>query len=112
MPDNWQIGVNGHKKSALSHSAKRLIDIRSPTAKAISRALSPLEHVTHMHITLDCGAGALEVNLLRLKLAFLLKEPVSLLESKKFRRMVVDECQSLGAFTGLVRKLVLREVEG
>lgn len=111
-PDNWQMHADDQKRFVLSYSAKRLIDIRSPTAKAISQVLSPLEHATHVHIILNYGTGALEVNLPRLKLDFHLKQYSSLLESKQFRGMVVDERQSFGALTGLVNKLVLREAEG
>jgi hypothetical protein len=111
-PDNWQTETSDHKTFALSHGTKKLIDVRSPTAQAISKVLSPLEHATHIHIILNCKTRALEINLPRLKLDFLLKKPKSLLESKQFRGMVVDECQSFGTLTGLVNKLVLRQAEG
>ena len=69
-PDNWQMQADDQKRFVLSYGAKRLIDVCSPTAKAISQVLSPLEHATHVHIILNCGTGALEVNLPRLKLEF------------------------------------------
>jgi hypothetical protein len=110
-PGNWQMRADGQEVS-LSRGAKRLVDIRSPTAKAISRILGPLEHATHIHVILDCETEALEVNLPRVRLDFSLQNPGNLLVSKQFRGMVVDERQSFGTLTGLVNKLVLREVEG
>jgi hypothetical protein len=74
--------------------------------------LSPLEQKTHIHIILNHETGVLEVHLPRFKLDFLLKGRGSLLESKQFRGMVVDERQSFGTLTGLENKLVLREIEG
>jgi hypothetical protein len=60
--DNWQMRANG-QEVALSHSAKLLVDIHSPMAKAISEILGPLEHATHIHVILDYRTKALEVNL-------------------------------------------------
>jgi len=111
-PDNWQMRSDDHQAFSLSCGVRRLIDIRSPTAITISRTLSPLEHLTHMHVILNSETGELQVNLPRLKLDFLLRNHGRLLESKQFRGMVVSECQSFGSFTGLVNKLVLQKVEG
>lgn len=110
-PENWQMRVGGQGTFVLSHDTRELIDVRSRTAKAIARVLSPLEYATHLHIILNRRTRALEVRLPRLKLDFLLPDRRRLLESKQFRGMVVDEQQSFGAFTGLVNKLVLREIE-
>src|SRR3954447_8073142 len=68
-PDNWQMRADG-QEVGLSRGAKRLVDIRSPTAKAISRILGPLEHATHVHVILDCETEALEVSLPRVRLDF------------------------------------------
>ncbi|KAH6696403.1 hypothetical protein BKA61DRAFT_741749 [Leptodontidium sp. MPI-SDFR-AT-0119] len=59
-PDNWQMRADG-QEVGLSRGAKRLVDIRSPAAKAISRILGPLEHATHIHVILDCETDALEL---------------------------------------------------
>jgi len=77
-----------------SHGTKGLIDLYSPTAQSISRVLSPLEHITHIHVILNHETEALKVHLPRLKLDFFLEAHGSLLESKQFRGMVVDEMQS------------------
>ncbi|PQE15350.1 very large low complexity protein [Rutstroemia sp. NJR-2017a WRK4] len=106
--DNWQMHRH-HDTYILSRATKELLDIRSPTFQAISHLLSPLEHATHIHVFVDCQTKALEIHLPRMKLDFHLKDATSLLESKQFRGMVVDDHQSFGAFTGLVNKLVLRD---
>jgi hypothetical protein len=73
-PDNWQMQADSHGTFVLGHGAKALVDLRSPTAKSISRVLSPLEHATHIHIILNHEMGGLEVQLPRLKLDFILKD--------------------------------------
>jgi len=107
---NWQMRTDGHDMFVLSVGSRKAIDVRSPTAKAISKILNPLEQAVHIHIALDRSTGALGVHLPRMKLDFFLNAQ-SMLESKQFRGMVVDERQSFGAFTGLVNKLVLRQVD-
>jgi hypothetical protein len=109
--DNWQLRADG-QEVFLCRGAKRLVDIRSSTAKAVSRILGPLEHATHIHIVLDCKTEALEVNLPRMRLDFSLKKHGNRLVSKQFRGIVVDERQSFGTLTGLANKLVLCEAKG
>ncbi|EFR01627.1 hypothetical protein MGYG_04630 [Nannizzia gypsea CBS 118893] len=86
----------------------RLIDVRSPTAKAVSLALGPLESTNHIHIFFNHMTRCLDIHLPRLKLDFFLTPNSLQLESKQFREMVVDENQSLRALTGLTNKLMLR----
>lgn len=104
---NWRMGPSGDQY-ILSHEYSSLIDVRSATANAVARVLSPLERATHIHVSLNHETGYLNVNLPRLKLDFFLQPGSLQLESKQFRGMAVDEDQSLGAFTGLSSKLVLR----
>ena len=100
---NWQM-----RSGMLLRGSSRLIDLHTPTAKAVSTVLSPLEQATHVHITLDCETEVLEVYLPRLKLDFFVRKGATQLESKQFRGMTVDCNQSFGTLTGLVNKLVLR----
>ncbi|KAL2068505.1 hypothetical protein VTL71DRAFT_14842 [Oculimacula yallundae] len=109
--DNWEMrGVrNGYSLTCMN---LKLLDIRSPNVQAISSILSVLERAIHVHVVLDRQTDTLQIRLPRMKLDFSLKEPGGFLESKQFRGMVWDECQSLGTFTGLVNKLVLRNIIG
>ena len=108
-PQNWHMQSGSRTADlVLLRGSLRLIDLHTPTAKAISTVLSPLEQVTHAHIIFDCETEVLEVYLPRLKLNFFLRKGASQLESKQFRGMTVDPNQSIGTLTGLVNKLVLR----
>ncbi|PGH26546.1 hypothetical protein AJ80_01860 [Polytolypa hystricis UAMH7299] len=78
---------------------------------AITLCFLPLESLSNLHIILD-ETGTLRVHLPRLKLDFVLRAEPGELESRQFRRMVMDADQSFGAFTGLLNKLVLRSVQG
>jgi len=111
-PENWQMRRDDNNSFVLIRGAKTLIDVRSATAEAISKTLSPLEHATHVHIVLNRETRVLEINLPRLKLDFHLQEHTRLLESKQFPGMAVDKCQTFGALTGLMNKLVLRDIGG
>lgn len=105
--DNWHMRFDVQKRKFLVRDSSRLIDIHTPTAKAVSLVLSPLEHSAHIHITFNSKTGVLEVHLPRLNLGFFLRKESKRLESKQFRGMVIDANQSFGTFTGLVNKLVL-----
>lgn len=107
-PQNWRMRPCKNNVSMLIQGLSRLIDPHTPTAKAVSTVLSPLEHANHIHIILNSETQILEVQLPRLKLDFFLKNGSSQLESRQFRGMSVDTKQSFGALTGLVNKLVLR----
>ena len=90
----------------------RLIDVQSPTAKAVSAILEPLEDAAHVHVALNCETGEVDVHLPRLSLDFFLKAGTDRLESKQFRGMSVDADQSFSTMTGLVNRLVLRSNRG
>ncbi|KAK2736398.1 hypothetical protein FQN57_000775 [Myotisia sp. PD_48] len=108
--DNWRLLSESGDK-ALRKGSKRLIDIRSPTAAYFSSTFEPLEKREHIHLELDLLEQQLEVILPRLDLNFTFRENGTGLESKQFRGMVVDEDQSTGTFSGLINKLVLRDLE-
>ncbi|CAD6445109.1 78d31050-1f6d-4ac6-9bad-745dfd628371 [Sclerotinia trifoliorum] len=107
-PENgWQITVSPKQRFYLSNGSMTAVDIRSPSAVAISDILQPLEdskHFTMMHNRCD---GRLEIRLPRFNLDFYQILGSSRLASKQFRGMFVDENQNIGTFTGLVNKLVL-----
>lgn len=104
---DWHMQSGDEANMFLIRDSSSLIDVHTPTAKAISSVLSPLERATHIHITLVSKTGVLEVHLPRLNLGFFLRKNSTRLESKQFRGMTVDANQSFGTLTGLVNKLVL-----
>ena len=105
-PDLWQMWPGDQQEKYLVRGSSKLIDIHTPTAKAVSLVLSPLEYAAHIHITLS-KTEVLEVHLPRLNLGFFLRKKSKQLESKQFRGMTVDANQSFGALTGLTNKPVL-----
>ena len=108
---NWQMQSGSRSEKLLLCGSSKLIDLHTPTAKAVSTVLRPLEEAIHIHVTLNCETEVLEVHLPRLKLDFLLRKGATELESKQFRGMAVDANQSFGTLTGLVNKLVLRGIK-
>ena len=95
-------------ENLLTRGSSRLIDLHTPTAKAVSAILSPLEHDTHLHITFNFETEVLDVHLPRLKLDFFLSNGATQLESKQFWGMTVDTNQLFSTLTGLVNRLILR----
>ena len=109
---NWHLRSGSDGNLRLARDSLHLVDICSPTAKALTSVFSPLEQAPHIHITHHHETGLVEVHMPRLKLDFFVSEGTLQLESKQYRGMVVDDDQSFGALTGLVNKLVLRAKHG
>lgn len=76
--------------------------------KAVFTILSPLEHATHVHVTLNCETEMLDVHLPQLKLDFFLRKGATELELKQFHEMAVDANQLIDTLTELINKLILR----
>ena len=108
---NWRMRKIGQTEH-MTRGSSSLIDVRSPTAKDIFPILGPLEDASHVHITLEGNSETLSIHLPRLNLDFFKKPGAVRLESKQFRGMWVDNDQAFGTMTGLVTRLVLRDVNG
>ncbi|TGO22272.1 hypothetical protein BPAE_0175g00160 [Botrytis paeoniae] len=104
----WQITHSSNKNFHLINGSMSAIDIRSPTAYAISKILGNLETLSHINIVLNQQDKILELRLPRFNLDFSVTIGDWRLFSKQFRGMSVDKNQDIGTFTGLVNKLVLR----
>ena len=81
---------SGGVNEVLLRGSSSLIDLYTPTAKAVLIVLSPLEQATYIHITLNRETEILQVQLPRLKLDFFVRKGATQLESKQFRGMTVD----------------------
>ncbi|ESZ97758.1 hypothetical protein SBOR_1840 [Sclerotinia borealis F-4128] len=103
----WQIMPYPKQHFYLSNGSMTVVDTRSPTAFAISEIFHPLENLSHIEMILNRCDGKLEIRLPRFNLDFYRISSDSMLASKQFRGMFVDEDQKLNTFTGLVNKLVL-----
>lgn len=83
-----------------------LINMKCETAKRISDVLAGLEQPLWIHIILH--GSSLDIELPHLKLGFYTTKGETMISSRQFRGMVVDENQLIGTLTGLRSKLVLR----
>ncbi|RDW89094.1 hypothetical protein BP6252_01126 [Coleophoma cylindrospora] len=108
-PNNWQLAA---RDRSLSQGHRKLIDVRSTTAKNISNLLEGIEDAENMHILYHSGSSSLEVQLARFNLDFFIPLHENRLHSKQFRGMAVDKAQGIGCLTGLKNKLVLSEIKG
>ncbi|TGO08655.1 hypothetical protein BTUL_0198g00170 [Botrytis tulipae] len=104
----WKITHSSNQTFHLINGSMSAIDIRSPTAYAISTILGNLETLSHINMTLNQQDKILELRLPRFNLDFSVTVGDWRLFSKQFRGMSVDKNQDIGTFTGLVNKLVLR----
>ena len=108
---HWKLRTKNDPFS-MEQANLRLIDIHSPVARAVHSILKPLEELSSTHIMLDEAEGRLAVHLPRYGLDFWLEPTPRRLASKQFRDMFVDDNQSIGTFTGLANKLILRDPLG
>ena len=106
----WKL-INAKGVYSLRNNDKTLLDIRSATAKLLSKIFNPLETHTQIHISVDMITRRLEIHLPRMNLDFSVEQPGGSISSKQFRGMVIDERQDIGSLTGLTDKLVLLEPE-
>ncbi|KAF7929086.1 hypothetical protein BELL_0370g00080 [Botrytis elliptica] len=104
----WKITHSSNQTFHLINGSMSAIDIRSPTACAISKVLGNLETLNHINMTLNHQDKILELRLPRFNLDFSVTVGDWRLFSKQFRGMSVDKNQDIGTFTGLFNKLVLR----
>lgn len=105
---NWMLRHGLDSGWQLVKGDALLINMKSPTAKAVANILSPLETLEWTHITLH--GLSLDVELPRLQLGFHLKQGETMITSHQFRRMSIDEDQLTGTLIGLRDKLVLKDV--
>lgn len=106
-PNNWSMVQEAGGK-ALKKNGTSLVDIRSPTAAYVLSIFQPLEKETYIHTIVGDIRNELDISLSWMNLHFNLHENNQAIQSKEFPGMVVDEDQSIGIFSGLVNKLVLR----
>lgn len=104
---NWTISNLQSQQCRMMKDAACHVDMHSPTVRAISRVLSPIEKPDHIHVSFTDTPENLEVALPRLKLDFFVNKSKDL-ECKQRRGMVIDLRQSCDVFTGLRNKLILR----
>lgn len=108
---NWSLVRHSHSGWTLQRGRTWLLGSRCPTSVQITKALAPLVHSSKIEIVLQSNEKSLEVEIPDIQLGFTLQSGESLLRSKEYRLMVVDEDQSAGTLIGLKNKLVLRSLK-
>ncbi|KZV61296.1 hypothetical protein PENSPDRAFT_693529 [Peniophora sp. CONT] len=107
-PSNWFLLSlrEGRPMLQRGQSSVRLVDLRSPTFRAVRACLGVLELMPFTVATYD--GERLRAELPRLRLSFYMNDAGEL-ESLNFRDMIVDSNQAAhGTFFGLVAQLVLK----
>lgn len=95
-------------KWKLERDDRTLIGLDSKTSLAISSIFGPLSSVNHIHICLSPANNVIDIEMRRLEITFSLDKASSVLRSKQFRGMRVDEDQSIGTLFGFQNKLLLK----
>ncbi|KAI1087952.1 hypothetical protein F5B19DRAFT_33837 [Rostrohypoxylon terebratum] len=106
--ENWRLVRSEPTGSQwrLVREGSTLINMRCNTAERISNVFFGLEKPSWIHIILH--GSSLDIELPSLKLGFYTPKGETMIYSRQFRGMVVDESQLIGTLIGLRSKLVLR----
>ena len=89
-PDNWVL-TREDSRNILSRYGCFLIDPHSLTVKTLSTILSPIESAFHIDIVFNQANRALCLDLPRFSLSFTYAEGESVIRSKDYTGMCIDE---------------------
>ncbi|KAI1175689.1 hypothetical protein F4777DRAFT_549550 [Nemania sp. FL0916] len=94
----------------LRNKAATILGVNSTTSTNISNLLMPLAEKFDIHILIpDDQQSSLEVEIPALQLGFYLSPGGSMVRSREFRGMSIDNDQSLGTLIGFSNKLILKD---
>lgn len=85
-----------------------MIDPSSPTAVVANRILSSIESCWNIDPIFDRDASSLVLELPRLSISFWVREGETIVKSKNYTGMQIDENQGVGSLIGLSDRLVLK----
>ncbi|KAL0936111.1 uncharacterized protein CTRU02_208326 [Colletotrichum truncatum] len=106
---NWQLRhFNDTNVWKLVRGEISLVNIKSPSARLLGSLLEPLEDSSWIHISHHSRESSLQLDLPRRRLDFSLKSGETLVRSRQFRGMSIDENQAIGTLVGLRDKLILK----
>ena len=113
--DQWILTNYGEDSVWQLHRCKdkaALAGLKSQTAQALASIFAPLAQPPQIHVLFLRATASLTIEFHGLNLGFSLLKNSSLLQSREFRGMFVDQDQSIGTLIGFRNKLVLRENAG
>ena len=105
----WRLMKCEDSKWRLTHpmNGMFLVGAGSQTACAITTILSPLAKPLFIHLLLQPNLCSLSIEIPSLRIGFTLERGLSILRSREFPGMQVDEDQSLGTLVGFQNKLLI-----
>jgi hypothetical protein len=107
----WEMRKIGSFWELKHHEGHYLVFPSTAGATQFERIFEPLEERFGLHISTDRVSGFVEVQIPRLQLEFTANGETSMIRSRQYKDMCVDDDQNIGALIGLESKLVLRNYE-
>ncbi|KPA36751.1 hypothetical protein FLAG1_10461 [Fusarium langsethiae] len=109
-PRNWYLRRDGGGWKLDRRTNVILMPPSSHLAQAIASIMSPIEAPLRIHLLYGVKEKVLNIQIPGLQLEFFLKSGGSIIQSRQFRNMIIDNDQSLGTLIGLASKLILRNI--
>lgn len=96
----------------LTRQGSAIVKLKSNTIREIWTILQPLANACSIHVILNPAQTSIEIEAPHIELGFSLDSGTSLMRSREFRWMFVDEDQSMGTLSGFASKLLLKPKSG
>ncbi|KAG5744637.1 hypothetical protein H9Q70_012663 [Fusarium xylarioides] len=110
-PANWYFRRDGSGWKLDHCTNAMLMPPSSQLAQTIATIMSPIEAPLRIHLLYSVEEKVLDIRVPGLQLQFFLKPGESIIWSRQFRNMKIDNDQSLGTLIGLASKLILRDIK-
>ncbi|KAF2217449.1 hypothetical protein CERZMDRAFT_92099 [Cercospora zeae-maydis SCOH1-5] len=107
----WTLStVRGKQKWRLQRAERSVAGIGSKTSQHLANILEPFAEARRIHniVQSSSSGDVLHIDIPMLRIGFLLSPRSSVLESREYRSMVVDENQLVGTLVGFKSKIVLK----
>jgi hypothetical protein len=110
--ETWTLKRAPGSSWRLVKDGNAVVGLQTLTAAAITRMLAPLTTVRRIHCVLQAADQSLRVDVPLLRLGFTLAKGDTMLRSKEYPAMSVDERQELGTLIGFKNRLMLKAKSG
>jgi hypothetical protein len=110
--DSWTLKKSPGSGWRLMKDGNAVVSLQTQTAAAIARMLLPLTTVHRIHCVLQATDQSLKVDVPLLRLGFSLAKGGTMLRSKEYPAMSVDDRQELGTLIGFKNRLMLKAKTG
>jgi hypothetical protein len=110
-PANWYFRRDGSGWKLDHCTNVILMPPSTHLAQTIAAIMSPIEAPLRIHLLYDVEEKVLDIRVPRLQLQFFLEPGESIIRSRQFRNMKIDNDQSLGTLIGFASKLILQNIK-